>query len=306
MRPIQQILCVLDPQTTAQPSLSRAALLGRAYGARVELLMSVARPRSNAHVDALAVAMDQYQHDIRSELEKFLAREAKALQELGIETSTTFGWHTALTESILSHADRIDADLIIKDTHYHTAIQRALYTDTDRRLLRSSVVPLWLVRGHTSVGQGSQVVACVDPMRGRDDTVPPAWRVLGAATQLAQQIDSTVDALYVHQPLSDIAAVAEWAAGPTALAVDRLLDSAMQTCRDQLDVACRDYVVASDRRHVLPGRVAEVLPAALTDLGAGVAVLSRSAPSSINQVLLGSTVERILDHAPCDLLLLPA
>ena len=305
MQPFQRILCVLDPHATTQPTLERARLLASAFGARVTLTISVHRPSLNPHVDALAVALSQYEDDIQHALEKFLDREVGSLRSANIEASSTFSWHRSLANSLLAQAEQTGADLIIKDTHYHSAIQRALYTDTDRRLLSGVTVPLWLAREHVVVERGSRLVACVDPVSKIDDPLPIADTILKATALVANQIGGSMDALYVHQPLVDLAEAAAWSIGPSPLAADALLTTVRRAVEDRFDVLCRHHAIDRDRRHFVPGRIDEVLPGTLTNLGASVAVLSRSAPASLDKVLLGSTAERILDHTPCDLLLLP-
>ena len=305
MKAIKRILCVLDPYADEQRALARTQFLASRCGAHVVLLATVRKQAVNPHVDALGVALDQYQSDLEKALNKQLAREAKELGDHGVTAEALFAWHRSLTDTILGTAERFDADLIIKDTRYHSAIQRALYTDTDRQLIRTTTVPLWLVRQATNVENRGRVVACIDPMQEDSAAQSAVDHVLATGAWVATTLGGTLEALHVNQPLTTLGAAAEWSVGPRPLATAELLTAVENACREQLDLVCRRYDIAPERRHLVSGSVGEVLAGSLTELGAGVAVLSRNAPTTLDKAILGSTAESILDHAPCDLLLLP-
>ena len=63
--------------------------------------------------------------------EKRLEKLAEPLRNSGLIVKTTAVWDHPLHEGIVRHAAAIGADLIFKDTHHHSAMARALFTNTD-------------------------------------------------------------------------------------------------------------------------------------------------------------------------------
>ncbi len=306
MQSINRILCVLDPHVEAQPAFERTRVLANALGADVELLVTVKEPAYNSSIDALAIALSQYKNDLRVAIGKSLDDRVDLLGDDGIRATATFSWHYSLHESVIEHAERTLADLIIKDTHYHSALQRTFYTDTDRHLLRTSTIPLWLVRADTVFGASARIVACVDPQTDDGQAPGLADYVLATSVELASDCNASAHALYVQQPLAEIGALAEWAVGPTPIAAQELTDTLVATGKDQLQVFCRHHGLDAERSHFLTGRIDDVLPGKLTELDAALAILGVATHKGLRKKLIGATAERILDHAPCDLLLLPS
>ncbi|MEO1037614.1 MAG: universal stress protein [Pseudomonadota bacterium] len=305
MSAIKRILCVLDPHIETQRALERAELLAANLDADLDLLVSVKEPTHNPHIDSLQIALEQYKADVANAIGKSLEGRAKALRARDIRVTTLFTWHRSLAENILQIAQDQECDLIIKDTHYHSAVQRALYTDTDRHLLRSSPIPVWLVRVGNDFNDGGRIIGCVDPMQRDDKDGEVAANVLATGAAIAHALNGSLHALYVHQPLIEVSKLAEWAVGPRPIEGDALTDAISTECQDKLAVLGRKHGLDQNATHFALGSIADVLPGKLTELDGALAVLGRSRPKSVDKAILGSTAERILDHAPCDILLLP-
>ena len=71
---------------------------------------------------------------------------ALSLDASSVRVSVDMAWDRPLHEGITRKVLRYKPDLVLKDTHHHTALQRALLTNTDWHLIRECPAPLLLVR----------------------------------------------------------------------------------------------------------------------------------------------------------------
>ena len=160
MQNINRILCVVDPTETAQPALLRAAWLARKTGAELELLICHYNEYLSGERLFDSPSLEKARNEIISGLQARLEEMAEPLRSDGLTVTTTAVWDYPLHEGIVRHSKAVDADLVFKDTHHHSAIARAFLSNTDWHLIRSCNVPLWLVKpqGH----QGGTDVDCCD------------------------------------------------------------------------------------------------------------------------------------------------
>jgi len=78
--------------------------------------------------------------------------------DISVETEGGDPLHTR----ILERAERMHADLVVKDTHHHALARRTIFTNTDWHLVRDCLVPLLLTRP-SDWQECPVVVAAVDP-----------------------------------------------------------------------------------------------------------------------------------------------
>ena len=72
-----------------------------------------------------------------------------------------------VTEDRVRQSIALKADVVFKDTHYHSALSRALFTNTDWSLIRTCPVPLWLVSPR-KIFQHQNIIAAIDPFHEHD------------------------------------------------------------------------------------------------------------------------------------------
>ena len=109
------LLVVVDPTASAHPSIERAAWLARHEPAHIELFISdYASPAGTADEARQAVIE---RHRRRLEL------LAEPLRAEKLAVSVDVRWDYPLHDSIVRKAQDAGADLVIKDTHYHSALE---------------------------------------------------------------------------------------------------------------------------------------------------------------------------------------
>ncbi|MEO0996524.1 MAG: universal stress protein [Pseudomonadota bacterium] len=304
MNEIRRILAVIDPTEKEQPALDKALNLARQMQAAVTVLLSAARPQAMVVDGGLAVTFEQYRGDLKIAYEARLNEIVTALRHGNDDVSidNRFAWHDRLYRGILEQAEETGADLIIKDTHYHSAIARALYTNTDWNLIRHSRVPLWLAKRDVDVAAPGRVVACVDPLQASERPRALDDEIIETARSFAETAGAELHVLHIYQPLSEIGNAAKWAVDPTLLPVDDLSEKIRSRHDEAVARLCDRHDIPADRRHLVAGAVRTLLPGSLTDLKASLTVLGAVSRRNLKRMLVGNTAETILDHAPCDVL----
>ena len=86
-------------------------------------------------------------------------------------------WDYPLHDSIVRKAEDYGADVVIKDTHYHSVLKRSIFSNTDWSLIRNCAAALWLVKPRPP-GQRPCFVAAVDPLHERDKPADLDHRIL--------------------------------------------------------------------------------------------------------------------------------
>ena len=168
MQDISKIMCVIDLDAEAQPALQRGAWLAKSLDAELELLICYYNEYLSDGRLGSYPSLENAQEDILEGLKRRLESLAEPLRESGLVVNTTSTWDHPLYEGIIRHAIACDADIVFKDTHHHSAVSRALLTNTDWNLIRTCPAPLWLVKPH-DLADTPVFVAAIDPMNQRSE-----------------------------------------------------------------------------------------------------------------------------------------
>lgn len=289
-----RILVVVDPTSDRQPALERAAVVATALDLELQLLVCI-----HAGVPERGVTQTEAR-DMRSGL---LRRQLGHLQELargypGLGIRAKAVWDRPLHEAIIRETLRCDPRMVMKDTHHHAAIGRALFTPTDWHLIQDCPAPLWLVRDAPWPAQ-PVIAAFVDPMHAHDQPAELDHRLLAEATLLAQRLGGTAHAVHCCH-VSDALAGLPMAAGQVA----RMVTELEQAHGSRLAELAAEHHLAPAQVHLRSGTPAEAIPAVARELGVGLAVLGAVARSRLERAFLGSTAERVLDRLPGDVLVI--
>jgi len=143
-QPPKRILVPLDGSALAELALDPAQSLAAAFDSEVLLFRSWDIPATG--LDEIPVSvLDAWQKSARSDAEEYLASVVHRLQEQGLRAraETQEG---APVESILEEATASAASLIVMSTHGRSGVTRWVLGTTADRVLRSSSVPVLLMR----------------------------------------------------------------------------------------------------------------------------------------------------------------
>src|SRR5690606_18653640 len=94
-----------------------------------------------------------------------------------------FPLHDGIVRKALDSA----ADMIVKDTHFHSVLRRSVFSNTDWSLIRNSPEALLLVKPRPP-GQKPCLVAAVDPLHERDKPADLDHKIMTTARELADAL----------------------------------------------------------------------------------------------------------------------
>jgi universal stress protein E len=305
MQRLDRILAVIDPTTDVQPAAAKAARLARCSGASLELFACDIDPALTGEFFFDEQALRRLRAEFLAERTAYLEEIADQLRQTGLDVSTHVHWDNPLHEGILRRVAECEPDLVCKDTHYHPALRRALFTNTDWHLVRSCPVPLLLART-ADWAPRPRLLAALDPGHHGDKPAALDHDIVTAAQLLARHLDGTVEAVHVFFPAALLAATAAMAG--IAPAPDIGEGGLIEAERERLSRCMHEIAQAHglDARavRVAQGTAAERLPALAAERHADLLVMGAVSRSRLREFFVGSTAERVLDRLPCDVLII--
>ena len=303
MQRLDRVLAVIDPTVDVQTGAMKAARLARSAGATLGLFACDFDPALSSAPFFDTEALQRLRDDFLAERAEFLEHLADELRTSGLEVTTHVHWDNPLYAGILRRIEQWAPDLVVKDTHYHSPLRRALLTNTDWNLIRTCPVPLLLVRS-TEWPTRPKLLAALDPTHRHAKPAALDRDILDTALLLARLLDGEVEAVHAFVPAALLAATAGMAGMP--LGADVTTSDLLEAERARVTSAVRELVHAqgldSKAVRVLQGAAAEMLPSHAEHTQAAMLVMGGISRSRIQELFVGSTAERILDRLPCDVL----
>lgn len=299
MQKVRNILAIVDPTAAAHPAVEKAAALAERIDARLELY--VCDTRAAREMRLMAERARDPSRLLTVNLKPFLESLAQPIRERGVDVTTECDYAERLHEGLLAHLQNAAADLVVKETHHHSLLQRTFITNTDWHLIRDCVAPLLLVKG-AQWHRCATVVAAVDPGHAGDKPEALDHRILAEAAALAQSLNGALHVAHCYIPMAIVAAAT--AAPPMVMDVSQeALDAEDQVKRAQVQELVRNCSVAARDIHIEAGGPIEFLPRIVEMLGADIMVMGAISRSGVKRLLIGSTAERVLERLPCDILI---
>jgi universal stress protein E len=294
-----RILVVIDPTSEEQPALSKAADFAQHIDADLALLTCIFDP-DVAHVEW--VTGDSLEHLRNAAMdEQFAALEklAEPLRAAGRTVSLKVAWDKPLHEAIVREALRLDPDFVVKDTHHHSAISRALFTNTDWHLIRECPYPLWLVKPTPESGKAT-VMAAIDPTHEHDQTAALDHRIVQTAQLFSTMFEDRVELVHIFEPPPPMITGVFPTTAPAMPDSQELIDKARAAHVKALNTMAADGGFPAEQVHIREGSQIKALPEAAVELHANIVVMGAIARSAMQRAVIGHTAEQTLEHFGCD------
>jgi universal stress protein E len=297
----KRILVVVDPTASSHPAVERAAWLARHTPSHIELLISdyapqLAERRSQGATVADARAALLERHRKRLEL------IAEPLRADGLSVEIDARWDHPLHDSIVRKAEDMRADVVVKDTHYHSALKRSIFSNTDWSLIRNCAATLWLVKPRPT-GQKPCFVAAVDPLHERDKPADLDKRILAIAGDLSAVFNGELHVFHAFDVMAAIAVSTDAMTMPIALPINDLAEGLRAEHTEAVERLCKEHGVPPGRTHVLQGGTRQQLLELTEKLRADAVVMGAVSRSGLKGLFLGNTAEDVLDRLHCDLVI---
>ena len=301
MQKIKRIMCVIDPTTKEQHAMQRAAWIAAKAGAELELLVCYYNEYLSGDRLFDSPSLEKARAEVIDGYERKLEKMADPLRASGIVVKTAAVWDHPLYEGIVRHAAATGADLVFKDFHHHSAVSRALLTNTDWHLIRSCAAPLWLVKPG-KLAEKPIFVAAIDPMNEHDKPAALDDEILILSKTLAEMSHGSVHAFHSYDPRIAVATATANAYIPVSLPFDEIEKQMREQHEKRFNEITAFHGIDDDKSHLVAGLTHEELPDIAEDLNAAVVVLGAVARNRLKRLFIGATAERTLDHLPCDVL----
>jgi len=303
MKEISKILAVVDPTVKDQPAVGRAAWLAKSSDAELELLVCYYNEYLSGDRLFDSPSLEKAREEVIESHEKYLETLAEPLRADGIMVKTTAVWDHPLYEGIVRCAIESGAGLVVKDTHHHSAVTRALLTNTDWNLIRTCPIPLWLVKPQ-DLAETPVFVAAIDPMHQHDKPAALDDEILHVSKDYAAKLGGELHAFHSYDPRIAVATATANAYIPVSLPFDEIEKQMHEDHQKRFREITEFHKVDDDKAHLVAGLTHEELPMIADKLKADVVVMGAVARNRWKRLFIGATAERTLEHLPCDLLII--
>jgi universal stress protein E len=297
-----RILVVVDPTAAAQPAVERGAWLARHFaGARLELFISDFDPVLDSRAGERAAVSEARAALVESHTRRLLELAAPLAAE-GIDVTVNARWDHPLHEAIVHKAIDAAADIVVKDTHFHSMLKRSILSNTDWNLIRNCPSALLLVKPRP-VSLKPCIVAAIDPLHERDRSASLDHDILATAERFCGALGGELHAFHAFDIAPLIAASTEAMMMPIALPLDEITDALRLEHSSAVHALTDTHAIPRTRVHVEQGATRDSLLALTGDLRADVVVMGAVSRSGLERLFVGSTAEDVLDKLSCDLLI---
>ena len=298
----RRLLVIVDPTSDAQPAAERAVWLADRLDGTVELFI--------CDYDQHLAGERFYDSDsLRTARGALIDRHLRRLKELArsIETQSVAlsfdaRWDHPLSEGIVRKVQEVKPYLVVKDTHYHSALKRSIFSNTDWKLIQNCPAPLLLVKPR-AISDKPCVMAAVDPVHAHDKPAELDHQILSWAEELCVAAEGQLHVFHAFDPAPAIAAGISAMSTPISAPLSELTEALEQRHQNALDDLLKEHSLGSLTLHVHQGSPQELLISLAEHIKADFVVMGAVSRSGLNRVFIGSTAERVLDRLPCDLLI---
>lgn len=305
MKDTDTILAIIEPDIHPQQVVERAAWLARLYDCN--LVLGLCDPDVGPlHAGwYLSNEAKEIGESIEAAQREMIEDLADNVRETGLEVETFVLQDRPVAEAIVNEVNERNPRMLVKGTHFHSSAERAIFVDTDWQLVRACPTALYLVKPN-EIEENPVIVAAVDPTHAHDKPATLDRAITKTALDIAERSGGDVHLVHTYQRLAGVGSAATRTFKPIKLPLDELDQRIRKEHREKLDELAAACDIDAEHVHQLPGHTRDILPTFARTHGAGIVVMGGLARWSLKRAIIGSTAERVLDHLPCDVLIVRA
>jgi universal stress protein E len=296
MRRRRVLFAIRNPEAPKQPGLAKAIQVARALDASLELFHAITDPVFIELTRFGDASADATRERVEGEVRIHLLRHCAMVRKHGLEASSAVVWDYPPHEAVVRRAQSIGADLIVAECHRGARTRPWMIHLTDWELLRTSPVPVLLLRGSRPYRR-PLVLAAVDPAHAHAKPTKLDDRVFAAASEINDGLNGQLHILHANYP--SIVGIS-----PPVLRTWSILT--FEQLKEQERQAFEDFRahinVPRKRAHLVDGNPATEIPRFAKQMGADIVVMGALSRSGLERVFIGNTAERILGALDCDVL----
>ena len=197
---IQHILVIMDPTIDEQPALFRAIEVAKRFDASIELFLVVHHSAFTPKWFNQAHPKEQLINHYLKTKQRWLDTYLYQVTQENISVSSEVRWHKPLYAEILKKITECHADMVIKSTHQHPALERLLFTSNDWQLLKSCPVPLLLAK-YSSTAAYKNIMAAVDLKKTEDEYINLDKSILDSTVMISECFNAVAHVTHAYDPI---------------------------------------------------------------------------------------------------------
>jgi len=293
VKDINNLLVIIDPDIEDDFVIERARLIASAYRPKVQLYLN--KPNASAEKTATRRFISRF---FRPGEKLFSRQRLKAIKQqfidLGVEVETEFSAERNTAESILRRIQQHQPDLVLKSVQRQSALARILITNTDWRLIKSSPVPLLLVKSRHWASDGS-IMAAVDPLHAKSAQNQLDHLLLDTASSLAQKLSLTTRVFHCYFP--DLNAMF-----PKVIDAHEYIQEVKARHVVRIEELLKQHDMTMDNVILTRGDLVRTLQHSIQREKTNILVLGALSRNFVERTIVGSTAEKMLYDTSCDVL----
>jgi len=292
--PVRTVLVATDFSPTAGAALQWAIELAKAHQGRVVIVHALAPPIPPAASPDFVTLPPDFHEQYRDAALKKLAAAVESMRAQGLEASSDLDIGPA-SPVVLELAAKHAADLLVLGTRGMTGFRHLLLGSTAERVVQGASIPVLTVHPADADKQ-RRVRTILVPTDFSDDAklaIRTAERVFGPEEREAKLI--LVHAYHLPVEFTALGAV------PVA---PRLFADAAEQARERLEQDAKPLRASGLTVETIAqeGYPPLVIEEAARTTNADLIAMGTHGRSGLRHLLLGSTAERVVQHAPCPVL----
>jgi universal stress protein E len=297
-----RILVVIEPDNQPNSVIDRAAWLAKLMNCDIELLLF--DPMANPLMISLIPSpkSNELERAIEEVQQGFINELAERARAVGISVTTEVSEERPIAEAIMARAELSKPKFVVKGTQYHSDAERGIMVDTDWQLARICPFPIWLVKA-SKFEDAPVIVAAVDPTHEHDKPATLDNTIIQMAKSVAEATGGEVHLFHTYERLAGVGDQAMKVFRPVRLEIDKIDKKMKEEHRNALDALAKRNEIEDKYVHQLPGRTRDLLPSFVRSKNAQLVVMGALARWGLKRMILGSTAERVMDHLPCDIVI---
>ena len=295
---------MLVNMTTEEPTdslLDKAIRISESANVSIELFKCGYQSYPSSMNMISPVMLDNLRHQRMRVMEKVLDQIAASYRHSPCEITTDVAWAKDITDGVLTKAKRFQPDLILHEVAEHPHLLHRLLAPQDWLLLREAQTPLLLCK-EQPWPEHMRIVAAIDPFHAHDKAAEIDLKILQYAQVMARSLGAELHILHTYASIPQSAIFDDTVIGD--------FESMHARIKTEHEARLKEVVLSFDPSfdlsllHVVEGEIHRKLPEFVREKSINMMVMGSLARGMVDRLLLGSSVERVLDAVPCDILVL--
>lgn len=296
MKSLERVLVVIDPKEDCSQSpdglpveLRKALRLSTDPAAIEFKLLSVAYDKFLQHpILGMGYEPEEMRQACINDLQHNLQAYIEALGAQGYRASGEVVWGHPRYEMVIEKAGEYDADLVIQHCRAYAKLEHGHLTNDSWQLVRYCTRPLLLVKDNPWPANQLTLMAAVDPVHSHHKPLGLDYSILDATQVLAEKSAAQFHVVHAYAEAARPFAAAETIRKEHGEAFEALLS---------------DYDIDESQKHFIDETPVYALDEYCQKLQTDIVVMGAVSRSRLQEALIGSTAEKVLDYIKVDVLI---